>query len=113
RQQEKHLLKQLRSGSLKIKLHGEKLHGEFALVKTHGMGDNAWLLIKHDDDYASKKDITKLDTSVLSGKTIEKMEKTSDKVWQHGHEEDVEPSKTKSKKKSPAQPVDEVVVNDV
>ncbi|MEO8887106.1 MAG: DNA ligase D [Mucilaginibacter sp.] len=110
--QEKHLLEQLKSGSVKIKLHGEKLHGEFALVKTHGMGDNAWLMIKHDDDYASKKDITKLDASVLSGKTIEQMEKTSDKVWQHGHEEAIEKPKAKSKKKSPAKPVDEVVAED-
>jgi bifunctional non-homologous end joining protein LigD len=39
--QEKHLLKQLASGQLKIKLHGEKLNGEFALVKTHGMGETA------------------------------------------------------------------------
>jgi len=103
--QEKHLLEQLKSGSLKIKLHGEKLHGEFALVKTHGMGDNAWLLIKHNDDFASAKDITKLDKSVLSGKTIDAMEKTSEKVWQHGHEEDVAEEKPKkgSKKKTPGQ----------
>ena len=87
--QEKHLLEQLKSGSLKIKLHGEKLEGEFALVKTHGMGENGWLLIKHNDQYASIKDVTKEDKSVLSGKTIEKMEKTSEKVWEHGHEEDV------------------------
>src|SRR5882757_131774 len=84
KEQEKYLLKQLKSGSLKIKLHGEKLEGEFALVKTHGMGDNAWLLIKHNDNFASAKDITKQDKSVLSGKTIESMEKTSEKVWQHG-----------------------------
>ncbi|GAB2984170.1 DNA ligase D [Mucilaginibacter puniceus] len=112
--QEKHLLEQLKSGSVKIKLHGEKLNGEFALVKTHGMGDNAWLLIKHDDDYASKKDITKLDTSVLSGKTIEQMEKTSEKVWQNGHEEDVEKGKpkSKSKKKTLAKPAEEMVGDD-
>ncbi len=111
--QEKHLLAQLKSGSVKIILHGEKLHGEFALVKTHGMGENAWLLIKHDDEYASKKDITKLDESVLSGKTIAQMEKTSEKVWQHGHEENIESSKTKSKKKSPAKkPVSEMVGDD-
>ena len=53
------------------------------------MGDNGWLLIKHNDQYASIKDVTKEDKSVLSGKTIEKMEKTSEKVWEHGHEEDV------------------------
>jgi len=75
--QEKHLLKQLAEGSVKIKLHGEKLQGEFALVKTHGMGDNAWLLIKHKDEYASVKDITKQDKSVISGLTIEKVEKSA------------------------------------
>ena len=89
--QEKHLLKQLNEGSLKIKLNGEKLNGEFALVKTHGMGENGWLLIKHKDDYASTKDITKEDKSVLSGKTIEKMEKTSDKVWKAGKEQKIKP----------------------
>jgi len=110
KEQEKHLLKQLESGSIKIKLHGEKLEGEFALVKTHGMGDNAWLLIKHDDDFASKKDITKQDKSVISGKTIETMEKTSDKVWHSGHEEKIEKSKTAPSKKStqPAEPEESV-----
>jgi bifunctional non-homologous end joining protein LigD len=99
KEQEKYLLKQLKSGQLKIKLHGEKLEGEFALVKTHGMGENAWLLIKHNDDFASKKDITKEDKSVLSGKTIASMAKTSEKVWQHGHEENVEaPEKDRKKK---------------
>lgn len=98
--QEKHLLKQLESGSLKIKLHGEKLKGEYALVKTHGMGENGWLLIKHNDQFASSDDITKKDQSVLSNKTIETMEKTSEKVWQHGHEEDIT-APAKSKKKAP------------
>jgi bifunctional non-homologous end joining protein LigD len=79
--QEKHLLKQLEDGSLKIILHGEKLHGEFALVKTHGMGGDSWLLIKHKDEFASEEDITKKDKSVLSKKTIEQVEKTSDKIW--------------------------------
>lgn len=85
--QENHLLRQLAAGNLKIRLSGEKLQGEFALVKTHGMGENAWLLIKHDDDFASKKDITKLDRSVLSGKTIPEMEKQAGKVWKDGGEQ--------------------------
>jgi bifunctional non-homologous end joining protein LigD len=109
KEQEKHLLKQLKSGSVKIKLHGKKLKGEFALVKTHGMGDNAWLLIKHNDQYASEKDITKQDKSVLSGKTIAAMEKNSGKVWQHGHEEDITKLKTGGKKKSPEKPAAEMV----
>jgi len=106
--QEKHLLKQMASGSVKIKLHGEKLEGEFALVKTHGMGENGWLLIKHKDEFASEKDITKKDKSVLSGKTIEQMEKTSEKVWQHGHEETVEKPAKNSKKKALTKTDDEL-----
>lgn len=85
--QEKHLLEQLNSGSLKIKLSGEKLKGEFALVKTHGMGENGWLLIKHNDEFAAKGDITKKDKSVISGKTIAAMKKSADKVWKNGHEQ--------------------------
>src|SRR5688500_6211031 len=38
--QEKHLLKQLKAGNLKFVLNGKKLKGEFALVRTNGMGDN-------------------------------------------------------------------------
>jgi len=110
--QEKLLLKQLEAGSLKIKLHGEKLEGEYALVKTHGMGENGWLLIKHNDEYASLKDITKKDKSVLSGKIIQSMEKTSEKVWQHGHEEGIEKLEESGKKKAPAKLADEVVDTD-
>jgi bifunctional non-homologous end joining protein LigD len=107
--QEKYLLKQLKEGSLKIKLYGEKLKGEYALVKTHGMGENGWLLIKHKDDFASATDITKKDKSVLSGKTIEAMEKTSEKVWQNGHEEDVEKEKSKkTSKKKLHEPAEEI-----
>lgn len=106
--QEKHLLKQLETGSVKIKLHGEKLEGEFALVKTHGMGENGWLLIKHNDQFASAKDITKKDKSILSGKSIESMEKTSEKVWQHGHEEDLEKPKKAGKKKALNKPIEEL-----
>ncbi len=102
--QEKHLLEQLAAGQLKIKLHGEKLNGEFALVKTHGMGENAWLLLKHNDPFASPKDITEEDKSILSGKTIEVMEKTSEKVWQHGHEEDAAPDEKLSEAMPTNQP---------
>lgn len=115
--QEKHLLNQLKDGSLKIKLKGEKLQGEFALVKTHGMGENGWLLIKHKDQYASIKDITKEDKSVLSGKTIKMMEKTSDKVWKEGHEEQIKVQKKSlqeklEKKIKPEQP-DEIDVKNI
>ncbi len=49
---EKNLLKQLKSGSIKIRMFGKKLKGEFALVKLKNNEDNSWLLIKHRDEYA-------------------------------------------------------------
>ena len=79
--QQKHLLKQLREGNLKVVLNGKKLKGEFALVRTNGMGENSWLLIKHKDKYASKDDITEKDKSVQSGKTIEKVATSSKNFW--------------------------------
>jgi bifunctional non-homologous end joining protein LigD len=42
----------LKAGNLKFRLNGEKLKGEFALVKLHSADDNAWLLIKHKDNFA-------------------------------------------------------------
>ncbi|HTN36824.1 MAG TPA: non-homologous end-joining DNA ligase [Arachidicoccus sp.] len=76
KQMEAALLKELKSGNLKIRLKGKKLKGAFALVKTNAdsMGENAWLLIKHKDQFASQKDITEKDKSVKSGKTISRME---------------------------------------
>jgi len=51
------------------------LQGEFALVhiKNNNNGDNAWLLIKHRDEFAKSTDITKKNKSVISGKTIIQM----------------------------------------
>jgi bifunctional non-homologous end joining protein LigD len=53
---EKNLLKQLHSGSIKIKMKGRKLKGEFALVKLKNAEENSWLLIKHKDKYAVKEE---------------------------------------------------------
>jgi bifunctional non-homologous end joining protein LigD len=79
--QEKHLLKAFEKGSVKIRMHGKKLKGEFALVRTRGRGDNSWLLIKHRDKYASEQDVREKDKSVISGKTIERM--ANDKKANH------------------------------
>jgi bifunctional non-homologous end joining protein LigD len=73
--QEKHLLKAFNGGSMKIRLHGKKLKGEFALVRTRGRGENSWLLIKHRDKFATENDIREKDRSVRSRKTIEGMAK--------------------------------------
>jgi bifunctional non-homologous end joining protein LigD len=101
---EKHLLKQLKEGSLKFKLHGKKLKGEFALVRTHGMGENGWLLIKHKDEFASADDVTKKDKSVISGKTLEDVKETSDKVWISNREQTADKPKKAIRKSAPENP---------
>lgn len=73
--QDRILLKELKAGSLKIKMNGKKLKGEFALVRTKGRGENSWLLIKHRDKYASESPIVEKDKSVLTRKTIEQVAK--------------------------------------
>ncbi len=67
---DKILLNELKTGSLKIVLKGNKLKGEFALVKIKNpQDDNAWLLIKHKDAFAvtgkySAEDFTKKNSKV-------------------------------------------------
>ena len=72
---EKLLLEGFRKGNLKLFLEGEKLRGEFALVKT-GKDGKSWLLLKKKDRYAAQGEILKENRSVLSGKTLEAMIKT-------------------------------------
>ncbi len=72
-EQEKILRKGFYSGSLKFRLHGKKLQGEFVLVKTPSRAENAWLLIKHRDEYASGENISEEDKSVISGKTLDEL----------------------------------------
>lgn len=55
---EKLLKAGLKVGNLKFVLKGKKLKGEFALVKIKskiGDKDNTWLLIKHNDKFATDK----------------------------------------------------------
>ncbi|MXV53185.1 DNA ligase D [Pedobacter sp. HMF7647] len=89
--QEKHLLHGLHSGKLKFKLSGKKVKGEFALVKAYGRGENSWLLMKLEDKYASTDDITRKDKSVLSGLNLEKVAKTSDKIWNSNRVDEQDP----------------------
>jgi bifunctional non-homologous end joining protein LigD len=80
--QEKELLKSFYSGSLKIRLKGKKLKGEFALVKAMGRGDNSWLLIKKNDEFANTSDISKKEKSVVSNKTLDQVaENKNSKKW--------------------------------
>jgi bifunctional non-homologous end joining protein LigD len=48
--------KQLQNGKISLKLEGKKLRGGFTLIRTRSQ--NQWLLIKEDDGFASKEDLT-------------------------------------------------------
>jgi len=80
-EQEKELLQGLHGGKVKFILKGKKLKGTFALVKAHGRGENGWLLMKLEDSHATDKDITLRDKSVISGKTLEQVTKTSKNIY--------------------------------
>jgi len=104
KEQEKALLKQLKEGSVKIIMKGKKLKGEFALVRTNGMGENSWLLIKHRDKYASEDDITEKDRSVISRKTLDSVSRHPDRIWESNRKAATggKPKPTATTKKSAA-----------
>lgn len=60
----------LRKGDLKFVLDGQKLKGEFALVRIKSEKENTWLLMKKKDQFASLEDVTLLERSVVSNVTI-------------------------------------------
>ncbi len=63
----------LRDGNLKFALHGSKLRGSFALVRTSGLGGNreAWLLIKYRDEHCvAGYYANDFDASAATGRTI-------------------------------------------
>ena len=65
----------LQKGDLKIRLHGQKLKGDFALIHIKGRRPGSkgteWLLIKKQDEYAVPGyDIEQYDKSVLSKRSM-------------------------------------------
>ncbi len=59
----------LKRGKLSIQLQGKKLKGIWTLVRLKNK-EKDWLLIKHEDEFASGKGHPWLDDSVLSGQTL-------------------------------------------
>ncbi|EEG76427.1 DNA polymerase ligase N-terminal domain-containing protein [Dethiobacter alkaliphilus] len=66
----------LADGKLEFTLYGEKLKGQWALIKTKSKqyGEDSWLLIKKKDEFAAEEDILEKERkSVVSGKSIEEI----------------------------------------
>ena len=72
REGEQLLLEGLKKGDLKFVLAGEKLRGEFALVKTR-QDEKSWLLLKKKDRFATAEEILGENRSVVSEKTLEEV----------------------------------------
>lgn len=96
-----HQLKiELHRGHLEIVLLGKKLKGAFDLVKIKNSGEpaspderasrggeNAWLLIKREDEYAiNDKGLKINDKSVKTGRTMEEIADNKDAVWSSNKE---------------------------
>jgi len=79
---DKELRRQLQAGLLEITLHGRKLKGNYALVKTRGRGEKGWLMVKMNDEYASPEDITLKDKSVKSKKTLVQVENSTTNIYE-------------------------------
>jgi bifunctional non-homologous end joining protein LigD len=82
----------LAKGMLKFELHGEKLHGNWALVRMGGKAARErrpnWLLVKERDDAAvpDSGDAVVADNplSVETGRSLEKIAHERDRVWDSG-----------------------------
>lgn len=70
-QSEMILRAELERGRMHFVLEGEKLRGEFSLSKMRNAEENAWLLVKKADEFASEEDVTQQDESVRTNRTLE------------------------------------------
>lgn len=81
KEQEKNLSEMYEKGEIKFLMYGDKLKGEFVLVRiSNDESKNQWLLIKKKDDYSNKEEILKSDRSVVTGETIEGKPRNASKV---------------------------------
>jgi bifunctional non-homologous end joining protein LigD len=77
----------LAKGDLKFRLHGDRLHGDFVLVRMkprkEDRGRQNWLLIKKRDEYAGEgnEPTQEFDTSVKSGRTMDQILHGDSAVW--------------------------------
>lgn len=65
-----------KNGQIEVNLHGKKLQGGYALIRTQSDDMKKWLCIKMRDEYADarRNPVSSQPESVISGKTIEDIE---------------------------------------
>src|SRR5205823_4824742 len=70
-------------GRISFTMHGHKLKGAFALVRTAASGKQVqWLLMKKKDDAATGDDVTAMgERSVTSGRDIDEIREGKSAVW--------------------------------
>ncbi|MBL8538415.1 MAG: DNA ligase D [Hyphomonadaceae bacterium] len=82
-------------GKLEFVLNGERLKGEFHLVKIkprEGERGEPWLLFKSRDAFADRGDVTaRALTSVATGRTLEDIRDKGGRVWSKGGERSAAP----------------------
>src|SRR5206468_7784667 len=85
-------------GHLKFELDGKKLKGGWNLVRSRSGkygGEKSWLLIKEDDDHARLGDaamiVDDLPNSVASGRSLQEIAASADRVWHSNRSPDVTP----------------------
>jgi bifunctional non-homologous end joining protein LigD len=75
----------MKKGELKFELHGEKLGGQWALVKIKGDDPKAWLLVKDKDEHARTADeldvVSARPESVVSGRGLAEVAAERDRLW--------------------------------
>ena len=85
--------KQLAQGKIDVALHGRKLRGGFALVRTakpsaNSRGKESWLLIKRRDEYADPSwdiESSRFERSVLTGRSLNEIARGDPKKSRRAH----------------------------
>ncbi len=67
----------IKKGHITVQLHGKKLQGEYAIIRTRSSNNDRWLFMKMKDDQADarRNPVNTEPKSVISGKTINDVKK--------------------------------------
>ena len=74
----------LHKGHVTVFLSGHKLKGLFDLIQLKGREENAWLLVKREDEFSTTEPFESPDRSVITGRTLEEIKAgapSAGQVW--------------------------------